>query len=252
MYMRFVYVKYPPENLSKIRDVYENMIIPRLREVDGCLFASLVISERHPDEGISFTLWDTKEHVEEYEKVGLYYELLGKVLPLLSESSVWKVQLSKDMKLEYTPVPKELVVKSFATVVQSDLEIPAAMDKSLLYLRIVSLKIKPEKIEDFRKQYSSETMPALKKVKGCRFAYLTESAEEKNEVVSVTLWDSKEDAEQYEKSGLFRELLEKHKDTFAHLFQWKMALEKEEHSKAVTSEDITVMGYNMLTGESLK
>ncbi|MFC1724065.1 antibiotic biosynthesis monooxygenase [candidate division KSB1 bacterium] len=250
--MRFVHVKYPPENLSKIRDVYENKIIPGLKDVEGCLFASLVISESHPDEGISFTLWDSKEHVEEYEKVGLYYELLGKVLPLLSESSVWKVQLSKDMKLEYAPVPEEPVVKSFATVVQSDPELPADQNKTIMYLRVVSLKIKPEKMEDFRKQYSSETIPALKKVKGCRFAYLTKSAEEKNEVVSVTLWDSREDAENYEKSGLFEELIEKHKDTFAHLFQWKMALEKEEHHKAVTSEDITIMGYNILTGKSLK
>jgi heme-degrading monooxygenase HmoA len=250
--MRFVHVKFPPENLSKIQEIYDGTIIPGLQDVQGCLFASLIISESHPDEGISFTLWDSKEHVIEYEKVGLYYELLGKVLPLLSESSVWKIQLSKDMKLEYTPVPEEPVVKSFATVVQSDTEIPAAQNESLMYLRIVSLKIKPEKMEDFRKQYSSETIPALKKVKGCRFAYLTESAEEKNEVVSVTLWDSREDAENYEKSGLFKELLEIHKDAFAHLFQWKMALEKEEHQKAVTSEDITVMGYNILTGKSFK
>ena len=106
MYMRFVHLKIKPEAISEIQKIYNLEIIPRLQKEPGCLFVGLIKSETHPDEGISLTLWESKKQVEEYEKVGLYYELLGKVLPYLSESSVWKFQLSKDMKLEYKPSRK--------------------------------------------------------------------------------------------------------------------------------------------------
>ena len=118
-----------------------------------------------------------------------------------------------------------------------------------MYLRLVSLKVKPDKIEEFRQIYITESVPTLRSVEGCRFAYLIESTDEKSEFISVTLWNSRKDADNYEKSGLFEKLLNKHKHTFENLFQWKMYLDRNESKKAVTSEDMTVTGYSILTGK---
>ncbi len=252
MYMRFVYLKIKPETLSKLRQHYEEKIIPRLQKMPGCLYAGLILSELHPDEGISMTLWDSLKHAEDYEKSGLYDELLQGLQHYLSDSLLWKIQLSKDLKLEYQPVAEEPVVKSYAFLAKKDAKILAQDKTPVMYLRIVSVKIKPGKMEMFREIYREKIIPALSAVKGCRYAYLTGSIEEENEAISVTIWDSREDADNYEKSGLFNELTEKLKHTFAELYQWKMALEKEGVRQAVTSEDLAVKYYNIVTGKSFQ
>jgi heme-degrading monooxygenase HmoA len=106
-------------------------------------------------------------------------------------------------------------------------------------------------LAEFRNIYGSEIIPTLKKTKGCRFAYLTENIQEEDDAISVTIWDSKEDADNYEKSGVFEDLTEKVKHTFSNLFQWKMALEKDSQgSKISTSADLKVSHYTMVAGRN--
>lgn len=252
MFLRLVHLKIEPEMLSRFRQHYEEKIIPRLQKMPGCQYAGLMQSEHHRDECISMTLWDSQSHAEAYEKSGLYDELLQGVQPYLSDSSLWKIQLSKDLKPEYLPVPEEPVVKSYTFLAKKDSKILAQEKTHLLYLRIVSVKIKPGKIEEFKEIYSKEIIPALHSVKGCRYAYSIGSIEDKNEVISVTIWDSKEDADAYEKSGFFDKLTEKLKHTFAELYQWKMALKDEGIRQAVTTEDLSVKYYSIVTGKSFQ
>jgi len=252
MYMRIVQLKIKPETLSKFREHYDENIIPRFQEMAGCLYAGLIQSEHHEDECISMTLWDSQANAEAYEKSGFYKEHLRISQPYLSDSSVWRIQLSKELKLEYHPVEEEPVVKSYALLAKKDAKILDQDKTPMMYLRIVSVKIQPGKMEEFKQIYKEEIIPALRDVKGCRYAYSTESIEEKNEAISVTIWDSKEDAYEYERSGLFDELTDKLKHTFAELYQWKMALEKEGGGQAVTSEDLTVNYYNIVTGKSFQ
>ncbi len=105
-------------------------------------------------------------------------------------------------------------------------------------------------MEEFKKLYSAVIIPALKNTKGCQYAYLTESMQEENQIISLTIWDSKEDAERYEKSGRFAELTDKVKHTLSELYQWKMALEKETGKKAKTSEDLEVSRYSVVARKS--
>ena len=252
MYMRLVHLKIKSETLSKFRQHYDEKIIPRLKKMPGILYAGLMQSEHHQDECISMTLWDSQTHTENYENSGLYEELLQGVQPYLSDSLLGKIQLSKELKLEYQPVQEEPIVKSYAFLAKKDSKILAQEKTHLTYLRIVSVKIKPGKMKEFMQIYKEEIIPTLRAVKGCRCAYLTESIEEKNEAISVTMWDSKEDADDYERSGLFDELTEKLKHTFAELYQWKMALEKEGIRQAVTSEDLDVKYYSIITGKSFQ
>ena len=243
MYMRLFQVRVRMNFIPVIRKIYDDEIIPQLQKMQGCLFACLIRSEKQPDEGISLTLWDSEEHAESYVKSGMFQMLVSKLQPYFSDSSEWKVQLSKDLKLEYQPIPDEPVVKSYASLAQSEEKLP----EDMMYLRILSLKIQPGKMGDFKKIYLEEIIPALKAVKGCRYAYLTTGVEDKEEAISITIWNSKQDADAYEKDGLFNSLLQRVKHTLSDLYQWKMALEKDKNRRMVTSKDLSVKYYNILS-----
>lgn len=248
MYMRLVQARYMPASVSIIRKIYDEKIIPELRKMNGCLFACLIRSETQPDEGISFTLWDSQENAESYVKSGAFQSLLAELKPYMSDSSEWKVELTKDLKVEYKPVPDEPVIKSYRTLIESSNEISG---HEAMYMRILSLNIQPGKFDDFQEIYTNEIIPVLKKVKGCRYVYLTGSDDNPNEAISITIWDSREDAEKYAK-GLFSGLMEKVKPTLSNLYQWKMALEQDQNWQVKTSDDISVKHYNVVSGMGFK
>jgi heme-degrading monooxygenase HmoA len=250
MYMRFLQIKIKPEKLPELRQFYETTVIPALQNLPGCRHASLIQGAHHEDECISLTLWNSQENAEAYAQSGLFHQLLQGSQSFLAESSEWKIQLSDDLKLEYLPVPEEPVVKSYDIDAATDAQALPQVQTAFMYLRIVSAKIKPGKLEEFRRLYAEEILPALRDVPGCRYAFLTESLEAQNEVISVTIWDSRLEAENYEQSGIFDQLTQKVKHTFSELFQWKMALEQAHRGQAATSEDLTVKYYSVVTGKS--
>jgi len=251
MFMRLVQVRVKTGALEKLQQLYNERVIPALRQVKGCFYAGFMQNSHVPDECISMTLWESQEDAVAYEKSGVFENLLNETRPYLSESSDWKIQLSQDLTLEYVPVPEEPEVKMYSVTAQSN--VPAfPTGSSPLWLRTVALKIRPGRLEEFRRLYKERIMPELHKVKGCRYVYLTESAQKQNEVISVTVWDSKHDAENYEHSGLYERLVDSIKHTLSELFQWKMELEKEKGKQAATSEDLTVEHYDVIVGKTLK
>ena len=62
-------------------------------------------------------------------------------------------------------------------------------------------------MEQFKDLYEQKIIPVLKKTAGCRYAYLTEDANNTDEAISVTIWDTKESALEYETNGTFDSLL---------------------------------------------
>jgi heme-degrading monooxygenase HmoA len=231
-----------------IRKIYDEKIIPTLREMKGCLYACLVKNEADEDEGFSLTLWDSKENAETYVRSGMFQALFLEVKPYLADSSEWKVHLTKDLKIEYKKPEEETVVKSYDELAHSDESVPSQM----LYLRLLSLRVQPDKISHFKQIYNDEVVTELRSVKGCQFAYLTTSTEKEDEAISLTVWDSKEDADTYEKSGLFKKLIKKLEPTLSDLYQWKMSLDKEENWKLRTSDDLAIKYYKVVTGESFQ
>ena len=251
MYMRLAHAGINPETILELQTVYETIIIPRLEQATGCLYTGLIVLEPDHDEVISMTLWDLLEHLEAYERTGAYKKNLKVARPYLTDASEEKMQLSADMKLEYVPAQEDpTTVKSYETVAQLDTEIPA---KSYLEnLRLLTVKIQPGKMEEFRRIYTEEIIPVLRTVKGCRNALLTAGLEERNEVMSITFWNSKQDIDEYERSGLFEWLNNKLKYTYTGLYRWKMAVDEQQDKHAVTSDDQTIQYYSVLIGRSLK
>ncbi len=141
-------------------------------------------------------------------------------------------------------------MKSYSVAEPTAEKIAVREQPQLIYVRVVSPKIRPGMMEEFKRIYAEEILPVLREVKGCRYAYLTEGTKDKNEVISVTIWDSQKDAENYETGGLFDLLKGKVRQTFSELYQWKRKLEKDSGKPVVTSEDMMVKHYNVVTGKS--
>jgi quinol monooxygenase YgiN len=250
MYLRFVEVKVRPESIPEVRKLYENKVIPALQGVEGCLYASLVRAEHHVDECVSMTLWRRREDAEVYERSGLFQQLMNEGKPFLSGASEWKIALSEDFTVAYEAVTEEPVISAYelpqldAAVVLSDKSFAS------LYVRIVSPQLRAGQLDEFKRIYTAEILPALRHVKGCRYVYLMDNLKKTNEVISLSIWDRRQDAEAYEGSGLFQELVAKVEHTFAEVHQWKMQLARQTHSRSLTSEEMTVEGYTVVTGKS--
>ncbi len=251
MVTRFVHAKIRPGKLSEMKRFYNDEVLLTLQQTPGCLYACLIQSLDDPDDLISCTLWDTQEHARGYEESGIYTSLLQKARDLLQSSTEWRVQLAKELKLEYTPVQEEPMVRSYRTATSAEIGEISEVLSSPMYVRLTSMKVEHERTEEFKRIYEAEIVPVLRGVPGCRYAFLVESADE-GEAISVTIWDSKEHADAYEQSGIFDELVEKLRPTFSQVFQWKMKLAEEAQAATVTSEDLTVKPYQVVTGKQLR
>jgi len=65
-----------------------------------------------------------------------------------------------------------------------------------MYTRNVSMKLKGNSVPEFTRTLENEVIPMLRKQKGFRDE-ITLVATERNEVVAISFWDRKEDAESY-------------------------------------------------------
>jgi heme-degrading monooxygenase HmoA len=254
MFMRLFQSKVKPEAVGKLGEFYETKVIPELQKIKGCMFTGLVQDRDQPGTGISMTLWQTREDAEAFEKSKVYQKIMEEVEPILLESSEWKIQLTQDMELTYAPVHEEPIIKSYTAKAQQHMKTAVQPEITRMCTRIVSPKIQKGKMKEFIDIYKREIIPALQATDGCLHAYLMENLQEKEqqEVISLTIWESKEKAEQYEQSGQFGRLVDKVKHTFTQLSQWQMSLEKEQGKQAKTSDDMLVSHYTMVAGKQFK
>ena len=260
MFMRLVQVRINPDKIFEFERTYEEKIIPELQKSHGCVYAGLVQSLEDQADGLSLTLWDRQDDAEAYEKSGAYDRLVEVSRPFFLDSSDWRIQLSADLELQYGPVSQDPVVKAY------DADVPQGSHHDLdrarmgqMYLRIVSMRINPEKIHEFIEIYEQEIIPALRNVDGCHDAYLAEGVRETNEILSITVWTSIEHAKAYELTGEFDKLKTRIQHTFSNLALWKMGLDdpasgnaQGRAKKAVTSDDVAVRTYSVVVGKAFR
>jgi heme-degrading monooxygenase HmoA len=245
-----VHVKVRSGQMKQVERLYRDRITVALAGTRGCRFAGMLQSARHPEDGISMTLWNSEEDARAYEASGLYSDLLAETKPFLSESLESTVRLSENLTLEYVPLPEEPVVRSLPVAATTDADIQSVDEDRDIWVRIVQLRIRAGKMQEFKKQYIGTVIPALRKVKGCRHVYLTELEGEPDVLASVTTWDSREDAEAYERSGLYDHLIEMQREFLSSLYEWKRHREGAGRPGVATSDDVVVELYTMLTGKS--
>lgn len=150
------------------------------------------------------------------------------------------------MELEYKPVTKEPVLKELTVAEDSE---KGLRENPALHVRIVSIFIQDSKIDEFKTIYRQQIMPALLQTKGCIYAFLTENTHQKNELISITGWDSRQAVDNYENDGTFAALLDKVKHTFSQAYQWKMAQLDDASRQMITSDDLSISYFRLLTGK---
>jgi heme-degrading monooxygenase HmoA len=186
--MRFLQLKVKLEAVSIIREVYETRVIPELQKIKGCTYAALIRGVRDPETVISMTLWQRKEEAEAWGKNTLFQNIMKEAATYLSKSSV----------------------KSYAVKTQKHIKNRVQPKIPRMCTRIEFYKVQKKKIQEFNELYNREIIPALQARDGCIYAWLLENMQEKEngEVVSVTTWESREKAAQYEMNVEFEKLVD--------------------------------------------
>jgi heme-degrading monooxygenase HmoA len=83
-----------------------------------------------------------------------------------------------------------------------------------MYVRLTFLAIDPKDTKDVSTMYSNEIVPAVQEFEGLQNVMLLEPTDETGQLVSITTWKSKADADKYENSGTYKQLVDKMKDKY--------------------------------------
>lgn len=250
MYMRFVHLKVQRDRVAEFGRFYEARIIPALRETPGCLYASLLQPTAGDDECISMTTWRSAAAAEAYEAGGLYDQLLDESDEFMDHAGGWDLQTSGQGPSTPRPL-HDPDVEAYPVEVAAVGEVVDATGPQSFYVRIVAARIEPGRFAELKARYDREVKPALMATRGCRAVFLVESVRVQARVLSVTVWDSEEDAIRYELSGAFDELTTRLSEYFSGLYQWKLALGTSSDRSTVTGKDLDVRGFQVVTGRRL-
>lgn len=246
--MRFLHIPVRPEAVEAYTSFYDFRVGPLLKNVPGCLFARLIQDTASESGLLSFTVWSSPEAAEEYEQSDLNKQFAEEHTPFTEDTTEFKIQLSEDLKLELKAVQDEPAVQGMPVVAGMTDGDPAEQIGDYTFIRTLSAKTRPGKLSELRMVYDEEITPALLAVDGCRGAYLI-ALNDENDVLSVSIWESKRHADAYENSGVFDRLFDLARPYLSSLMQWKMSLDPEMRSETLTSEDQSIKGYRIITGE---
>ena len=75
MFASVAWGKVKPGTWDDYERIYHEEVLPATRDVKGLHLRELLRGTDDPDEGISLTLWDSREDLEAYEQSSLHQEL---------------------------------------------------------------------------------------------------------------------------------------------------------------------------------
>lgn len=93
-----------------------------------------------------------------------------------------------------------------------------------MFLRMVSMNIREEHSVKIAEEYDKNIISALRHQPGCEFASLLQNTRDKKDCISLTIWESKEGTDEYEKSGLFKKLIESLRAFYEESNEWELKL----------------------------
>ena len=80
--------------------------------------------------------------------------------------------------------------------------------------RLTFFNARPQDFEELRKIYNEQVVPVIRNQRGNVGAWLLEPTNEKDQFISLTEWLSTADADAYESSGTYQELVNKVRSKF--------------------------------------
>lgn len=96
-----------------------------------------------------------------------------------------------------------------------------------MFMRMLQVSANPDRVAELQTMYEQAVMPRLQATPGCLYVGLTKSVRDPYEYISLTLWESKEHADRYEKSPLFAELMAGAAPYLAGSSEWRLHLSKD-------------------------
>jgi quinol monooxygenase YgiN len=84
-----------------------------------------------------------------------------------------------------------------------------------MFVRLTYFGFKPDKLEELKKFYNEVAIPTLKKQKGNLECKLLEPVDKKDEYISMTLWENKENADTYHNTGVYKKLVDQVRPFFS-------------------------------------
>lgn len=250
MFMRLVNLRVKEGRMIDFARFYEKRTIPALQKTKGCLYASLLKPTDDDVECVSMTWWRNRDDVNAYERSGLYDELLDEMDDMMAEVVEMKVRSSGESKRDIHLL-QDPDVEAYPVEVAGIGDVVDADITRHFFVRLVSARIQTGKFEALKERFNEEIKPVLMATKGCRAVFLVENTKTQERALSVTIWDSEEDAIRYEISGGFDEQTAKVSEFFSGLYQWRMSLSPTENRRSVSGKDLDVKGFQVVTGKRL-
>jgi len=105
-----------------------------------------------------------------------------------------------------------------------------------MYVRLVQMHVDPDRVREYGSVYAEKIFPVLAQTAGCLYAGLVVHARQKDRAVSVSLWESEADAEAYEKSGRYDELVNVLRPYFSDSMNWQLRLSVDMRLEHVPAE----------------
>jgi len=84
-----------------------------------------------------------------------------------------------------------------------------------MFVRLTYFGFKTEKIKELKKFYNEVAIPTLKKQKGNIECRLLEPVDKKDDYISMTTWESKEEADAYHSKGVYKDLVDQVRPYFS-------------------------------------
>jgi heme-degrading monooxygenase HmoA len=244
MYLRLVHLRVKPGKRRDLREFFESDVMPALAAAPGCRHAALLEGVDRSDEWLSATFWKSLEDATRYADSGVPERLIEASIDLLERGKRWTVELQRDLGVGYESAMRAIDVESFSIEESGGRLDPRRGPQPFTYVRIVSIKANPGKVDEFKRRWDTIVRPALEEVRGCRFTFLSEGVRDRHHMLSVTIWDNQQVALKYEMSGRFDALTRRLQDTLAPL-SWKAALGAGAGSG---DQEPEVRGYEIVAG----
>ena len=183
-FARLSFVKLKSDvSLEEMREVWDGNVMPAAKEQKGFIGGFLLVTEQR-DESVAVTLWESKEDTLAGEQSSYYQDQVKRVGAFIAAP----------------PETKHYDVNSEIVFVK---ELGAAVGS------LTITKAKPDiSIDEVRKIWDENVIPAIKNQKGFIGGFLLAS-EQRDEAISVALWESKDEAIAIQTSGLYQEQLKK-------------------------------------------
>jgi heme-degrading monooxygenase HmoA len=244
MFLRMVTTAIRVEESERNAAAYAGSIFPALRTTPGCVFAALLQNTNNPKECISLTIWNSQKESFDYEESGLYHQLVESLRPFFAESSEWKLELSADLSLEYTPIKEEPTVKRFDDSVTGSEHI-SDLKATPFAVQILTVRIREDKVHEFENIFSAEIHPKYKTQKGFIDLILVH---QDREYRIISFWDETVDILSPSGVDVSSEVQRSIRSVIPSFVQWQSS-QKNTSIISASSEDVKSTIYRCLTAE---